>query len=164
MTTPTPLAQESPSTPTDPWPAIDELANLVNKLASRVGAHTTQLQRLAPPPGVSGTSTSGDGANARPVAEHGDPDELRAWVQALVDEYGLNAQIGPPERWQAIPPLRAELLALKIADVRPLELEQGSFELVYWHDALARALDRAANHADRWQQDQRNQTLLRRSA
>ena len=164
MSTPTRPEQEPASDATDPWPAIDELANLVNNLASRVAAHTSQLQRLAPPPGGSGSNAAGVGTGRRPVAEHGDADEFRAWVQALVDEYGLNAQIGPPERWQAIPPLRAELLALKIADVRPLELEQGSFEFVYWHDALARVLDRAAAHSDRWQQDQRNQTLLRHSA
>jgi hypothetical protein len=58
-------------------------------------------------------------------------------------------QIGPPDRWENIPPQRAELLALKIADVRGLKLEQGSFELVYWHDALARIVDRAGQHADR---------------
>ena len=48
---------------------------------------------------------------------------------------------------------------LKIA-VRRLKLEQGSFELVYWHDALARIVDLAAQHEDRWQQDQQNQHLL----
>jgi len=52
--------------------------------------------------------------------------------------------------------LRAEPLGLKIADVRHLELDQGSFELVYWHDALARILNCATEHADRWQQDQQN--------
>ena len=86
--------------------------------------------------------------------------DLRGWVETLVDEYGLHAQIGPPDRWENIPPLRAELLGLKIADVRRLKLEQGSFELIYWHDALARIVDRAGQHAERWQQDQQNQQLL----
>ena len=137
MTTPTP----------DPWPALDELASMINDIATTVVAHTKQLQQLTPKP--------------PPV---GNPDDharaLRSWVQALVDEYGLHGLIGPSERWENIPPLRAELLGLKIADVRHLKLDQGSFELVYWHDALARVLDRANGHADRWHQDQQNQRLL----
>ncbi|MFP5283815.1 MAG: hypothetical protein ACLGIF_10245 [Actinomycetes bacterium] len=148
----------SPGTPPpDPWPAIDQLASVVNELAGRLGDHTAQLEQL-------GGQDSAAGGDGRTAADHGDPEELRAWVQALVDEYGLHAEIGGPERWEAIPPLRAELVGLKIADVRSLELDQGSFEFVYWHDALARVLDRAAEHADRWQQDRRNQSLLGRSA
>jgi hypothetical protein len=133
----------------DPWPAIDELASMLNDLAGQVLTHTTQLQHLTP------TRQNTQAGNAAAHAK-----ELRAWMDALVDEYGLHAQIGPPDRWENIPPLRAELLALKIADVRRLKLEQGSFELIYWHDALARIVDRASQHADRGQQDQQNQQLL----
>jgi hypothetical protein len=133
----------------DPWPALDELASMLNDLAGQVLTHTTQLQHLTP---------AQQNAQAGNAAAHA--KDLRAWVEALVDEYGLHAQIGPPDRWENIPPLRAELLGLKIADVRPLKLEQGSFELIYWHDALARIVDRAGQHADRWQEDQRNQHLL----
>lgn len=135
--------------PPDPWPAIDELATMLNDLAGQVLAHTKQLGQLNP---------AQPGAQAGNAATHA--TDLRDWVEALVDEYGLHAQIGPPDRWENIPPLRAELLGLKIADVRRLKLEQGSFELVYWHDALARVVDRAGQHADRWQQDQQNQQLL----
>lgn len=131
----------------DPWPAIDAMASMINDLASTVVAHTKQLQQTSPRPSPAGTA-----------ADHA-PD-LRDWVQALVDEYGLQGLIGPPERWEAIPPLRAELLALKIADVRHLKLDQGSFELVYWHDALARVLGRAGEHADGWKRDQQNRQLL----
>lgn len=132
----------------DPWPALDELASMINDLATQVLAHTKQLDRLArQKPSPAGTADT-------------HAADLRVWVEALVDGYGLHAQIGPPSRWENIPPLRAELLGLKIADVRTLDLKQGSFELVYWHDALARVLDRAAQHADRWQQDQQNQHLL----
>ena len=120
---------------------------MINDLAGTVVAHTKQLQQLTPKPAPAG--------NAEDHAA-----DLRAWVQALVEEYGLHGLIGPPERWENIPPLRAELLGLKIADVRHVKLDQGSFELVYWHDALARVLDRATEHADRWQQDQQNQRLL----
>ena len=132
----------------DPWPALDALANMINDLAGTVVAHTKQLQQLTPKSAPAGT-----------VEEHA--GDLRAWVQALVEEYGLHGQIGPPERWENIPPLRSELLGLKIADVRHVKLDQGSFELVYWHDALARVLNRATEHADRWQQDQQNLQLLR---
>jgi len=133
----------------DPWPAIDELANMLNDLAGQVLTHTTQLQHLTP------AQQNPQAGNAAAHAK-----DLRGWVEALVDEYGLHAQIGPPDRWENIPPLRAELLGLKIADVRRLKLEQGSFELIYWHDALARVVDRAGQHADRWQQDQQYQQLL----
>jgi len=133
----------------DPWPAIDELASMLNDLAGQVLGHTTQLHQLTP------AQQNAPGGNAAAHAK-----ELRGWVEALVDEYGLHAQIGPPDRWENIPPLRAELLGLKIADVRRLKLEQGSFELIYWHDALARVVDRAGQHADRWQQDQQYQQLL----
>jgi hypothetical protein len=132
----------------DPWPAIDELAGMLNDLAGQVAAHTTQLGQPSGQPSARGGTAA---AHAQ---------DLRAWVQTLVEEYGLHAQIGPPERWENIPPLRAELLGLKIADVRQLKLDQGSFELVYWHDALTRIVDRASEHADRWQQDQQNQHLL----
>lgn len=135
------------TTTPDPWPALDELAAMINDLASTVVAHTKQLQQLNPTPGPPGTAQD----HAR---------DLRTWVQNLVEEYGLHGLIGPPERWESIPPLRAELLGLKIADVRRVKLDQGSFELVYWHDALARVLNRAGEHADRWQQDQQNQRLL----
>ena len=135
------------TTTPDPWPALDELATMINDLAGTVVAHTKQLQQLTPKSAPAGTAKDHAG-------------DLRAWVQALVDEYGLHGQIGPPKRWENIPPLRAELLGLKIADVRHVKLDQGSFELVYWHDALARVLDRATSHADRWQQDQQNQRLL----
>jgi hypothetical protein len=77
--------------------------------------------------------------NARTDTAAAHATDLRAWVEALVVEYGLHAQIGPPDRWEKIPPLRAELLALKIADVHRLKLEQGWFELIYWHDALTRS-------------------------
>jgi hypothetical protein len=133
----------------DPWPAIDELASMLNDLAGQVLTHTTQLQHLTP---VQQNTPAG---NATAHAK-----ELRRWVEALVDEYGLHAQIGPPDRWENIPPLRAELLGLKIADVRRLKLEQGSFELIYWHDARARIVDRTGQHAHRWQQDQQNPQLL----
>ncbi|HET9650215.1 MAG TPA: hypothetical protein VFP34_18570 [Microlunatus sp.] len=133
----------------DPWPALDELASMLNDLAGQVLAHTKQFQQLTP------AQHHSNAGNADAHAE-----ALRAWVEALVDEYGLHAQIGPPDRWENIPPLRAELLGLKIADVRRLKLEQGSFELVYWHDALNRVVDRAGQHADRWHQDQQNQLLL----
>lgn len=135
------------TTSPDPWPALDELANMINDLAGTVVAHTKQLQQLTPKSAPAGT------AEERAA-------DLQAWVQALVEEYGLHGQIGPPERWENIPPLRAELLGLKIADVRHVTLDQGSFELVYWHDALARVLNRATEHVDRWQQDQQNQRLL----
>ena len=138
-----------PGQPLDPWPAIDELASMLNDVATQVLAHGKRLEKLDP------AQPSG------PATHH--QNSLRAWVQALVDEYGLHAQIGPPERWETIPPLRAELLGLKIADVRHLDLPAGSFELVYWHDALARVVDRATEHVDRWQQDQRNQALLHHS-
>lgn len=136
------------TTTPDPWPALDELASMINDLASTVGAHTKQLQQLTPISAPAGTAEDHAG-------------DLRAWVQALVEEYGLHGLIGPPQRWEAIPPLRAELLGLKIADVRRVKLDQGSFELVYWHDALHRVLNRASEHVDRWQQDQQNQQLLR---
>lgn len=136
------------TTTPDPWPALDELASMINDLAGTVVAHTKQLQQFAPKSSPTGTAEDHAG-------------DLRAWVQDLVEEYGLHGQIGPPERWEAIPPLRAELLGLKTADVRHVKLDQGSFELVYWHDALHRVLDRASEHADRWQQDQQNLQLLR---
>ena len=104
----------------DPWPALDELASLINDVATQVLTHTKQLERL--------TAAAQPGKTAASAA---DPADLRGWVEALVAEYGLHAQIGPPERWENIPPLRAELLGLKIADVRRVGLEQGSFELVY---------------------------------
>ena len=85
--------------------------------------------------------------------------DLRRWLEALVDEHGLHAQIGAARPVGEHPTLRAELLRLKIADVRRLQLEQGSFELVYWHDARAGIVDRAGQHADRWQQDQQNEQL-----
>lgn len=138
------------ATTPDPWPALDELASMINDLASTAVAHTKQLQQLTPTPAPAGTAED----HAR---------GLRAWVQALVEEYGLHGLIGPPQRWEAIPPLRAELLGLKISDPRQLKVDQGSFELVYWHDALHRVLDRASEHADRWQQDQQNQLLLTRT-
>jgi hypothetical protein len=133
----------------DPWPAIDELAHTINDLATEVAAHSKQLQRLAPAP--TGSIT--------PIRV--DNDKLRDWVQALVEEFGLHGLIGRPDRWENIPPLRAELVGLMIADVRGLKLEQGSFELVYWHDALARVLDRASWHVDRWRRNQQEQELLR---
>lgn len=136
-----------PTATTDPWPAIDELAGMVNDLTNTVVTHTKQLQKLALPAPVAG--------NADQHAA-----DLRAWVEALVDEYGLHGTIGPPERWENLPPVRAELLALKVADPRGLKLEQGSFEFVYWHDALARVLGRASEHADRWHQNQENLLLL----
>ncbi len=136
-----------PTATTDPWPAIDELAGMVNDLTNTVVAHTKQLQQSAPPAPAAGNA----GQHAA---------DLRAWVEALVDEYGLHSIIGPPERWENLPPVRAELLALKIADPRGLKLEQGSFEFVYWHDALARVLGRASEHADRWHQNQENLLLL----
>jgi hypothetical protein len=136
---------ETPDTETpDPWPAIDAMASMINDLASTVVAHTKQLQQTSPTAPTAGSAA-----------------DLRKWVQALVDEYGLHALIGPPERWETIPPLRAELLGLKIADVRHLKLDQGSFELVYWHDALVRVLGRAGEHTDRWKRDQQNRQLLR---
>ena len=131
----------------DPWPAIDAMASMINDLASTVVAHTKQLQQVSSKAPPSGTAV-----------DHA--ADLRDWVQALVEEYGLHGVIGPPERWEAIPPLRAELLGLKIADVRALNLDQGSFELVYWHDALARVVGRAGEHADRWKRDQQNRQLL----
>lgn len=131
----------------DPWPAIDAMASMINDLASTVATHTKQLQQASPKAPLAGIA-----------ATHA--ADLRVWVQALVDEYGLHGLIGPPERWEAIPPLRAELLGLKIADVRHLKLDQGSFELVYWHDAFARVLSRAGEHADRWKRDQQNRQLL----
>ena len=96
----------------DPWPAINELASMLNDLAGQVLTHTTQLQHLTraqqnPPAGNAATHAK----------------ELRGWVEALVHEYGLHAQIGPPDRWENIQPLRAELLALKIADVRQVKLQ-----------------------------------------
>lgn len=135
----------------DPWPAIDGLANLINDLADQVQAHARQLQQRS----QATSKHHGSGA-----LKNVDPEVLRVWVEALVTEYGLHAQIGAPARWEAIPPLRAELIGLMMADVRQLDLEQGSFELVYWHDALARVLGRVSEHADRWQQDQQNQQLL----
>ena len=138
-----------PTAPTDPdpWPAIDELARMVNDLTNTAVAHAKQLQQHGPPAPVAG--------NVGPHAA-----DLRAWVEALVEEYGLHGIIGPPERWESLPPVRAELLALKVADPRSLKLEQGSFEFVYWHDALARVLGRVSEHADRWHQNQENLLLL----
>ena len=132
----------------DPWLAIDELAHTINDLADQVAAHGKQLYCLVPAPAGSTT----------PILI--DNDKLRDWVQALVAEYGLHGLIGGPDRWENIPPLRAELVGLMIADVRGLKLEQGSFELVYWHDALARVIDRATWHVDRWGRDQQEQALL----
>jgi len=88
----------------DPWPAIDELASMLNDLAGQVLTHTTQLQHLTPAQQV--TPAGNAAAHAK---------ELRIWVQELVDEYGLHSQIGPPDRWENIPPLRAELLGPSVS-------------------------------------------------
>lgn len=137
------------STP-DPWPAIDELANMVNDLASAVQAQGQHLQEEA----TSATKKRGI------VPAEVQPEALRTWVEDLVQEYGLHSKIGPPERWEAIPPLRAELLGLMIADVRYQSQGQGSFELVYWHDALSRVIGRVEEHVDRWKTNAQNRRLL----
>ncbi len=132
------------TTTPDPWPAIDELAELLNQLATRLAIHDQQIAGLTTQP------TGGDP----------EPTQLEEWVRALTDQYGLHAQLG---QWKDIPPLRAELVALMVADVRGLDLKQGSFELVYWHDALARVVGRAQSTVDRWRQDQQNRRLLLQS-
>lgn len=112
----------------DPWPAIEELAGMLNDLAGQVLAHTKRLQRITlAQPGRHGRLGRGP---CRRSADLG---------RAAGGGAGSHAQVGPPERWGNIPPLRAELLGMKIADVRRLKLPQGSFELLYWHAALARS-------------------------
>lgn len=117
----------------DPWPAVLQLAELLNELATRVDDHE---QRLGPRPPAATT------------------DNLEEWVGWLTAEYGLHSVLGDRDRWSTTPPVRNELTALRLASDVLTTAETGSFEPVYWHDALARVVDRIASHYSRWATNQ----------
>lgn len=114
----------------DPWPAILQLAEMVNELAIRIENHEQR-----PGPGL------------------GDAD-LEEWVDWLSAEYGLHGLLGDRDRWAATPPVRNELIALRLASAVLATAKPGSFEPVYWHDALARVIDRIPGHYSRWATNQ----------
>lgn len=116
----------------DPWPAVLQTAELLNELATRIEDHE---QRLGP----------------RPVGVA--YDNLEEWVGWLADEYGLHSVLGDRDRW-TIPPVRNELAALRLASEVLTSAKPGSFEPVYWHDALARVVDRIPGHHSRWATNQ----------
>lgn len=117
----------------DPWPAVLQMAEVLNELATRIEDHE---QRLGPrPAGVA-------------------YDNLEEWVVWLTDEYGLHGVLGDRDRWANIPPVRNELAALRLASEVLTSAKPGSFEPVYWHDALARVVDRIPGHHSRWATNQ----------
>lgn len=113
----------------DPWPAVLSLAELLNELATRIEDHE---HRLGPRP---------------PVPAR---DNLEEWVSWLTVEYGLDGVLGDHDRWANTPPVRHELAALRLASDVLTTAKAGSFEPIYWHDALARVIDRIPGHYSRW--------------
>ena len=81
----------------DLLPAIDGVAGMLNDLGGQVLAHAPQLQHLT---SAQQNTPAGNAA--------GHAKNLRGWVVALVDEYGLHAQIGPPDRQVPSPADSAE--------------------------------------------------------
>ena len=117
----------------DPWPAILQLAEMLNELALRIEDHEPRL-------------------NPGPVAVV--DANLQEWVDWLSAEYGLHGLLGDRDRWAATPPVRNELIALRLASDVLTTAKPGSFEPVYWHDALARVVDRIPGHYSRWATNQ----------
>lgn len=113
----------------DPWPALLQIAEMVNELALRVEDHEG---RLGPGP-LAVVDTN-----------------LEEWVSWLSAEYGLHSILGDRDRWASTPPVRNELIALRLASNVLTTAKPGSFEPVYWHDALARVIDRVPGHYSRW--------------
>lgn len=127
----------------EPWEALTALADLCNDLASQVSSHAQEIARLQ------AARPAGQPPKTATTPDSVEDADLRAWADQLAERYALRSVSGGPDTWLAIPSIRLELIGLMIADVRGMPLDQGSFELVYWHDALARVVERLGSHKQR---------------
>lgn len=88
-------------------------------------------RRRSVPAGLPRTSTAPSSAES--------DEQFAAWVEELRDQ-GLTERI--PADWREIPLVVSELQALRSAWLSCRRSARHSFEWVYWHDALGRALGR----------------------
>lgn len=115
-------------------PTVAELAESVEQLENQLARLIEVVaQRLSGPNPAARSDQTADGQDEDAESK------LSEWVAEISERYYLRFVL---QGWQDNTAIRAELEALRLAHQAAFADDAGAFDQVYWHDALARTLQR----------------------